>query len=345
MSKNIAIVLSGDPKVPNSVSSGKRTLHGLVDRLIQEKYNVQTVIYNDNIVAEVEEQLQSMDAILVWVNPIENGISRTILDGMLKRLADQDIFISTHPDIILQIGTKEVLYKTREFSWGSDVEIYSSLEEFKTNIVPKLQRGISRVLKQNRGNGGNGVWRIDWSKENRKSNQDPFVKVLHAVRDSKEEEMLLSAFIEKIKGYFDNAGKIIDQEFINPEPEGAIRCYMTQNKVVGFGQQYVKALLRPKNPQDTIETPPRIYFSKDKPEYQDLRFKMEQEWIPQLLKELHLEMNQLPIIWDTDFLFRSNNQDQLKDQYVLGEINVSSVYPFPDYAVPDIFHTIKTILH
>ena len=72
---------------------------------------------------------------------------------------------------------------------------------------------------------------------------------------------------------------------------------------------------------------------------------MEQEWIPQLLKELHLEMNQLPIIWDTDFLFRSNNQDQLKDQYVLGEINVSSVYPFPEYAVPDIVHTIKTILH
>jgi hypothetical protein len=43
----------------------------------------------------------------------------------------------------------------------------------------------------------------------------------------------------------------------------------------------------------------------------------------------------LPVIWDADFLY--GPKDAIgADTYVLCEINVSSVYPFPDDALPSL---------
>ncbi len=341
MEKKVGIILPGDPNNPDSLSKEKRNLHGLFDYLAKENIITQLFVYNDTITSEIETKLQKMSAILVWFNPIENGIPRTKLDAMLRRLSNHNIFISSHPDVILKLGTKEVLFSTKELSWGSDVELFHSENEMKTKLLQKLQPGISRVLKQNRGNSGDGVWRIELSRSNPNSTNNPFVKVLHATRNSIEQEMPFLDFVDKIRIYFNNLGKIIDQEFISPEPDGMVRSYMTQDKVVGFGQQYVTSLIRPTN--DIIESTPRIYFSKDKPEYQDLRSKMEQDWIPQLLILFHLDKSSLPIIWDADFLFRPD-QELSKDRFVLCEINVSSVFPFPPSAVTDIVLAMKNIL-
>jgi len=40
----------------------------------------------------------------------------------------------------------------------------------------------------------------------------------------------------------------------------------------------------------------------------------------------------LPILWDADFLYGEKDADGA-DTFVLCEINVSSVYPFPDDAL------------
>jgi hypothetical protein len=39
----------------------------------------------------------------------------------------------------------------------------------------------------------------------------------------------------------------------------------------------------------------------------------------------------LPVIWDADFLYGPTN-DAGNDTYVLCEVNVSAVWPFPDQA-------------
>ncbi len=61
---------------------------------------------------------------------------------------------------------------------------------------------------------------------------------------------------------------------------------------------------------------------------------METEWIPQLQRLLDIETGSLPIIWDVDFLYGAKTAAG-EETYVLCEINVSSVYPYPDmsYAV------------
>jgi hypothetical protein len=43
----------------------------------------------------------------------------------------------------------------------------------------------------------------------------------------------------------------------------------------------------------------------------------------------------LPMIWDSDFMLGSKGADGM-DSYVLGEINVSSVFPIPDEAPAEI---------
>jgi hypothetical protein len=47
---------------------------------------------------------------------------------------------------------------------------------------------------------------------------------------------------------------------------------------------------------------------------------------------LALEKSQLPVLWDADFLYGPKDADGA-DTFVLCEINVSSVYPFPPDAL------------
>jgi hypothetical protein len=36
----------------------------------------------------------------------------------LVEIANKGCFVSTHPDVILKMGTKDVLYKTKDMDWG-----------------------------------------------------------------------------------------------------------------------------------------------------------------------------------------------------------------------------------
>jgi hypothetical protein len=62
---------------------------------------------------------------------------------------------------------------------------------------------------------------------------------------------------------------------------------------------------------------------------------MEDEWTPQLTALLDIPRRDLPMIWDADFMLGAPVTDG-SDSYVLGEINVSSVFPIPDEASAEI---------
>jgi hypothetical protein len=69
------------------------------------------------------------------------------------------------------------------------------------------------------------------------------------------------------------------------------------------------------------------------PEFQALKSKLETEWIPQMQNIHGIGTESLPIIWDADFLYGPVTNAG-EETFVLCEINVSSVYPFPDSALP-----------
>lgn len=126
---------------------------------------------------------------------------------------------------------------------------------------------------------------------------------------------------------------MIDQQFQPRLTEGVVRCYMAGNRCAGFGHQKVRALVEA--PAARAEAGPRLYTSNADPRFQRLRRLMEDEWTPQLTSLLGIPPRDLPIIWDADFMLGPSNADGT-DSYVLGEINVSSVFPIPDEAPTEI---------
>ena len=112
---------------------------------------------------------------------------------------------------------------------------------------------------------------------------------------------------------------------------------LSGDRVVGFGHQYLTALLP--LPPGVEETPaPRYYFGPDKPDFQDLRKKLESGWVAELGQQCGVATEQLPAIWDADFLLGPKTAAG-EDTYVLCEINVSGVFPIPDEAVPPLAAT------
>src|SRR5262245_19163765 len=121
----IAIVYPGDYEGRNATPENNR-FADLFRALAAKGVHAEPAVYHDDFCAEVREQLMRLDGVLVWVNPIQDGRNRSILDSMLRELAAAGVFVSAHPDIILKLGTKEVLYRTRSIGRGSDTHLYES---------------------------------------------------------------------------------------------------------------------------------------------------------------------------------------------------------------------------
>jgi len=312
------------------------------DVFVEEKYRalaecfveesgsaVETILYNDSLADLYRNSLTNLDALLVWVNPIEHGHDRKILDQLLAELDGAGIFVSSLPETIMKIGTKDVLFKTRNLEWGSDVDLYTTFDDFKNRFPHSIENGETRVLKRFRGNGGDGVFKVRaWEGD---------LLVLHAKRGAVEERMSGDKFFENFRGYFAADAPMLNQEWNDNVTNGMVRCYMTGKRVAGFGYQEINALY----PQDGPVLPgKRFYFTEKCALFTDLRRLMEDRWIDQLLEVSGLAPENLPVIWDAD-LFINSMVPESPGRYTLCEINVSSVSPFPESAIRFIVNEVK----
>jgi hypothetical protein len=323
----IAVLWRGDRDARRAATPHNNRYVRIFEELAALGIAAEPAVFAEEFADEVKEQLLGVDGVLVWVDPLSGGRTRAVLDPLLREVAARGPWVSAHPDAILKMGTKEVLYRTRHLGWGSDTRLYRTPAEFASAFPPLLQSAGPRVLKRNRGNGGQGVWKVELAGA-------ATVHVLHAQRGSVPEDLPLAAFVARCEEYFAADGSIVDQPFQPRLPDGMIRCYMGADRVVGFGHQLIKALIPPppEGPDSPAAQPgPRIMHSADAAQFQVLRAKMEQEWTPQMMQLLGIETGLLPIVWDADFLYgpRTVAGD---DTYVLCEINVSSVFAIPDAA-------------
>ncbi|MBZ0298465.1 MAG: Cj0069 family protein [Anaerolineae bacterium] len=337
----IAILYPGDYETRQSATVENNRFAQLFQALADLGVDAQPAVYHPDFWQEVSQQLLQVDGVLVWVNPIQDGHDRAVLDSMLKDIADKGIFVSAQPDIILKMGTKEVLYQTRHMGWGCDTHLLNSLEQMRQELPVRLAAGAARVLKQYRGNGGSGVWKVELAEQPATDtgvanpDLDTPVWVRHAQRGSTDETMPLADFFRLCEPYFTDSGRMIDQAYQSRLPEGMIRCYLAQETVVGFGHQAINALYPTpsgSHPGEAVQPGPRLYHPPSLPEFQPLKRKLEQEWVPELQQILAIPTDDLPIIWDADFLLGPKDASG-EDTYVLCEINVSSVAPYPDSAV------------
>jgi hypothetical protein len=126
---------------------------------------------------------------------------------------------------------------------GIDTHLYRTAVEFADAFPSRIQLAGPRVVKQNRGNGGEGVWKVELVSD--PAGKNGLVRVLHARRGS----CLTSA----------------------------------ADKVVGFGHQLIKKLIPPppEGPHSpAAQSGPHIMHDADAAPFQPLRARMENEWTP-----------------------------------------------------------------
>src|SRR5262249_49547712 len=106
---------------------------------------------------------------------------------------------------------------------GCDTALYRTAEAMRAELPSRLAAG-PRVIKRNRGNGRQGVWKVEALAGPRRQ---PMVRVLDATKDASE-EFSLDAFLARCAAYFED-GSVIDQPFqpavdrVQPIARGAPR--------------------------------------------------------------------------------------------------------------------------
>jgi hypothetical protein len=331
----IALMWRGNVRDRQQPTNHPQRLLPLITALNEAGLDTATVVFFDGETTAVRDRLLQADGVLTWINPLQDGQDRTAVDALLRDVASAGVWVSAHPDTILKMGTKEVLYLTQELGWGSDTDLYETFDAFALRFPVKLSVAGTRVLKPMRGNDGQGVIKVELDPKAKGG-----VRVQAASEDSVE-TIPLGRFVERTRDAFAGGARLIDQAFQSSISAGMVRCYMSQDRVVGFSEQ------APRNLNPT-ESSPQFGMNSVKAmhgaaaaKFGSLRSVMEQDWTPGLQRLCGIETEMLPALWDADFLYRSPPGSVREPSFALCEINVSSVLPFPDVAAPAIAATVR----
>jgi hypothetical protein len=328
---SLALLYPGDLAMRARADPSESRFAALFDAFAAAGVEAEPAVYHDDFADAVAEQLRRQDAVLVWCNPIESGRRRERLDAMLREVAACGVYVSTHPDTILKLGTKDVLVDTRDLPFGSDAVCVDSLAQLADELPQRLQRG-ARVLKQYRGHSGDGVWRVE------AVSRSPLMLVRHAKRGSEQELLDMAGLQQRLRPYFEAeaGGHMIDQAWQPRLVDGMVRAYLVGDRVAGFGHQAINALYPATGEEPAPATTTRLYHPADLPQFQALRQSLEDEWVALLRQRVGLSEEQLPMLWDCDFML-----GEMPGSYVLCEINVSSVSPFPPSAIGPLVEAVK----
>jgi len=306
--------------------------------------NATPVEYTDDVSNEVEKNLcGNFDGVVCWVDPVctnSRGDEETRadwacndggLDKLLRRVADKGLRVSTHPDIIEKVGTKRVLYETRNEPWGlADTHYYKTKEDLRKHLGNSISSDKRRILKMDRGSSGKGVWRCDIVEESPphpKNNESLFMRIQNAGDDMVEEKVSLEKMLNRLEERMDRTGGgVVDMPFLPEVSKGILRCYMMRDKCRGILHQ-----LPLSSSDDTLKNKPSLYpnlnVSKskryntkglpegkrihppDSPQYQELVITLENDWVPKLVRSVGLLSHNeasirdaLPVVWDIDFI-------------------------------------------
>lgn len=325
----IALLYPGDRAARDRADPAASRFAALFEAFAAAGVAAEPAVWHDDFAEEVAAQLRTVQAVLVWCNPIEAGRRRDRLDAVLRAAAHAGVHVSAHPDAVLRLGTKDVLLDTRDLPFGSDVHRLDSLAQLAAELPQRLAAG-PRVLKQHRGHSGIGVWRIE-------SLVSGGLVVRHAQRGSTEQRMDWPELVSTLACYFEPeaGGHMIDQAWQAGIAQGMVRAYLVEDRVAGFGHQAINAL-HPGEPQPG----PRLYHGPGLEAFQGLRERLEGGWVAQLCERVGLDRERLPLLWDCDFIGGDPRPGE-RERFVLCEINVSSVAPYPPSCVDPLVQALR----
>src|SRR4051812_28625617 len=103
----IAILDRGDREARRRSAPEESRFLPLFRALADLGAEAERAVYDEAFADEVRAQLSSVDAVLVWVNPLQDGQDRSALDAILREVAAAGVYVSAHPDVVAKLATKE----------------------------------------------------------------------------------------------------------------------------------------------------------------------------------------------------------------------------------------------
>ena len=324
--KRHVVVLEAEGGADKWIDGHRRDTMPIVNALKEKGFGAEAIYYRDEWFKDVFDYiLEKADAVIVRINPgnLPNGEGK--LFEMLRQLHDSDVIVMTHPNTMMRFGAKDALAKLADTDLVTeDTYAYYDYDEFKKTFPKSISYG-TRVLKQNRGSTGEGIWRVevvDTKIGNYEAGDtlplDTVVKCTEAV-DNHVEYTSLGKFIKFCKRYIDgDNGMLVDMRFMPRIVEGEIRILMVADKPIFVVHK------KPVQEKDAFSATiaSGATYTYYKPEEFPVLVDKFVSSIPMISDKLG-KIKNTPIIWTGDFMLDTDENGE--DSYVLGEMNCSCV--------------------
>merc|ERR1711920_617921 len=311
---------------------------GICNGFINAGMSCQPVYYTPDNHDSFFEILKQFQGVIVRVNPGQikgmGGDQKKFDDAMMVIAASKSVW--PQPAIMESMGAKDALCCIKDMGFGlEDTLGYYSPEDMQAGF-PKTIAFQPRVVKQNRGSAGEGIWIIKLksgeycSTYGEKTAADDDVLILTEANDSHVEEHTVKEFMEfRVNGrtdasgewasigtgkYFEGGkeagGQMVDQRFLPRIEEGEARFMMIGKEF--FRIEHYKYLGGVGG--ETVTT----MYGPDAEEFAATKEKLLTDIEP-IMKALGKDMSALPLLWAADFI----PLDGHSTPYVVGEFNCS----------------------
>lgn len=282
--------------------------------------------------------------IIIRINPgTLSTASQKKCDEMLRELGLAGIVILSHPDVATCLGAKDSLVKIKHLKCGiEDTEVYYTPDSFRYGFCKTIAYQ-PRVIKQNRGSQGEGIWICKLKDESAYCDKygDHMVTldtelVLMEAFDNHVEYHTVGEFIDfcingrvgaccewtstsngrYFEGGLEAGAMVVDQRFLPRIVEGEVRCLMVGYELVEIVHK------KPKEGglSATLQSG-AVYtrYSPQDPKFAKLVSNFKDD-IPHIMECFNMADQPLPLLWTADYIYGESDDDLF-----VGEINCSCV--------------------
>ena len=207
----------------------------IVNSIKDKGWDAEVIYFHPDKADEIFDRVSSeFDAYISRVNPGNIPGGEKGYFDLLSKLSEAGLVGMSTPAEMMAYGAKDALVKLNDTDLvPSDTAAYYEVEDFHKTFPTTLSYG-ERVLKQNRGSTGSGIWRVQLADKNLAETVEPGtalpldtkIKCTEAV-DNHTEERELGDFMDFCDQYIEgDNGMLVDMRFMPRIVEGEIRILL-----------------------------------------------------------------------------------------------------------------------
>lgn len=301
----------------------RRDTRPILNAIKEKEWDAEVVYFRDEWTNMIFDYVsEKFDGYISRINPGNLPNGEKVYFDTLRRLSDHGLVGMSHPDVMVQFGAKDALVKLSSTDLvPEDTYAYYDVETFRKTFPISVSHGI-RVLKQNRGSTGSGIWRVEVIDDITYKAGDSLpletkLKCTEAL-DNHVEYHTLGEFMTFCEQYIvgDN-GMIVDMRFMPRIKEGEIRILMVGNEPMFVVHK------KPAQTENAFSATlfSGAHYTYDRPEDWPELMNLFNESLPMISEKIG--GIDIPLIWTADFMLDWDEDGN--DKYILGEFNCSCV--------------------